>query len=229
MLLWTLSLILVIIAYALLIVWALPNLILKSKYPVDGSSDRGLKKYKFNDSDYAVVYEPSLSARKYITQYVLAKRDGKKTIKCKFASGVSYVDFDIALFNAEDKCFSVIRSMDVVERSGLTEEINLPAETSYAGIIINQADDKDFGTRRTSEVSPSRLVCFGVLALIISTCMSVFSMVAFSNIFGGLFKETFAKKMLSSGWVFITPTLVCAVCIAIACYTLFARIKNSKG
>ena len=80
MLFWTLTLALVVIAYVLLIVWILPKFMLKSNYPIPQPTDRGLKKYKFSDSDYAVVYEPSLSARKYITQYVLAKKDGKKAV-----------------------------------------------------------------------------------------------------------------------------------------------------
>ena len=101
MLFWILLLALVSLAYALLIIWALPKLILKSKYPIAKTTDRGIKKYKFSDSDYAIVYEPSLSVRKYITQYILAKRDGKKTFQGKIAPNVTYIDFDLALRDPE--------------------------------------------------------------------------------------------------------------------------------
>lgn len=226
MLFWILLLVLVSIAYALLIIWVLPKLILKSKYPIDHPTDRGLKKYKFSDSDYAIVYEPSLAARKYITQYILAKKDGKKTFKCKIAESVTYIDFDVALFNAQDKCFLVVNCMDVVERNGVTKETDLPNETAYASVIINQVNGNRLRQTQAAQVGAGRLCTFGLLSLILSIGMSVCTMLAFSNIFGGLFKETFAQRMLSSGWVFLFPTAVCAVCISVACGMLFTR--NSK-
>ena len=226
MLFWILLLVLVSIAYALLIIWVLPKLILRSNYPITHSSDRGLKKYKFSDDDYAVVYEPSLSTRKYVTQYILAKRDGKKTFKGKIAPNVTYIDFDIALFDGSNRCFSVINSMNIVGEDGLTEDVDLPQETSYVSIIVNQVDKKQIKQKIVAKVGIFRLIVFGLSALLLSVVMAVFAMLAFSFIFGGLFKETFAVKMISSGWVFIFPTIISAACITGACYTLFLR--NSK-
>ena len=226
MLFWTLLLILVSLAYAVLIIWALPKFILKSNYPITHSSDRGLKKYKFNDSDYAVVYEPSLSARTYISQYILAKRDGKKTFQAKIASNVSYIDFDIALFNAQNECFLVVNSMELIGIDRLTKEIDLPMETSYASVIVNQANKKEMKQTLSAQVSISRLVVFGLAAFVLSVGMAICTLFAFSNIFGGLFRETFAKQMLSSGWIFLLPSLLFIASIAGACYTLF--LKNSK-
>ncbi len=226
MLFWILLLILVIVVYAILMIFVLPEFILKSKYPEARTTDRGLKKYKFNDSDYAIVYEPSLTARKYISQYVLAKRDGKKTIKCKIAPNVTYIDFDILLFDAEETCFLVINSMDIVGADGLGNEIELPNETSYASIVVNQVNEREMRKTQFTRVSGSHLFMFGVLSLICSVAMSIGVLFAFSNIFGGLFRETFAEKMLSSGWIFMLPTLISAACITSACCTLFSR--NSK-
>lgn len=227
MLFWILLLALIVIAYALLIIWALPKLILKSRYPITQPTDRGLKKYKFSDDEYAVVYEPSLSARSYITQYVLAKQDGAKTFKCKFAPHITYIDFDIVLFDATGTCFSVINSMDIVKTDGMADEITLPDETAYASIVVNQVNQKTLHKAQNAHVSKGRIAVFGVASLALSVGMSVCTMYAFSNIFGGLFRETFAEKMMSSGWVFIFPTLVCAACITIACCLLSSR--NTKG
>ena len=223
---WALLLILIVIAYAILIIWALPNLVLKGKYPIEHPTDRGLKKYKFGESDYAVVYEPSLAARKYITQYVLAKKDGKKFFKCKIAPDVTFVDFDIVLFDAHEKCFLVINSMDISEPKSLPEEIELPEKTAYASIIVNQVNDRVINRAQTAQVSKGRLFGFGLLALMLSVGMSVCAMFAFSNVFGGLFRETFAEVMLSSGWIFFLPTLLSGAAIGGACYILYLR--NSK-
>ncbi len=226
MLFWLLLLILVSLIYALLIIWGLPKLILKSNYPITHSNDRGLKKYKFGDSDYAVVYEPSIEAREYITQYVLAKKDGKKIFKGKISSTVTFIDFDIALFNAQKECFLVINSMHLVEADGLTKEIELPNETAYASVLINQVNDDEIKQTVTAQVSGFRLFLFGAVALLLSIGLSVCTMFAFSNIFGGLFRESFIEKMLSSGWIFALPTLMSAASIIIASYSLYSR--NSK-
>ena len=227
MLIWTLLLVLMIMAYALMVVWVLPKLILKSNYPITKTSDRGLKKYKFGDDDYAIVYEPSLDARKYITQYILTKRDGKKTIKCKIAQNVTYIDFDIALFDAEEKCFLVINSMDIVAPDGLVDEIELPMETSYASIIINQVNNKQIREAQKAQVDTPRLVTFGIAAWVLSMGLSFGTLFAFSNIFGGLFRETFAIEMIVRGWIFVLPTLVCAASVGGACYMLYLR-NNTK-
>ena len=226
MLFWTLILMLAIILYAILIVWVMPTLILKSKYPLTAPTDRGLKKYKLNDDDYAIVYEPSLDARKYITQYILAKKDGKKTFKCRISPDITYIDFDIVLFDAHGTCFHAINSMDIVSTDGFADEIDLPSQTAYASIIVNQVNNKKLRKAQEAIVRKRNLVIFGIASLVLSVGLSVCSMYAFSNIFGGLFRETFAKTMISSGWVFILPTIMCAVCITGACLTLLS--KNSK-
>ena len=228
MLFWILLLALVSLAYALLIIWALPKLILKSKYPIAKPTDRGIKKYKFSDSDYAIVYEPSLAVRKYITQYILAKRDGKKTFQGKIAPNVTYIDFDLALFNGQGDCFQVINAMEITDRDGVTSEVDLPAETSYANIIINQVNNTEKRQTQNAQVSLFRIIVFGLCALLFSIGMSVCTTFAFSNIFGGIFRETFAEKMLDTGWVFILPTIICAICITGTCYTLFSSSRNTK-
>ena len=219
-------LMLVMIAYAVLIIWALPKLVLKTNYPTTKPTDRGLKKYKLSDSDYAIVFEPSLAVRKYITQYVLAKKEGKKWFKCKIAPGVTFLDFDILLFDAQQNCFAAINSMDISHNGGIPDEIELPLETAYASIFINQIDDRVINNRRTAHVSGIRLVMFGLLALLTSIGLSVGSLYAFSNMFGGLFRETFVQEMISTGWIFILPTIISAVCIIMACYSLF--LKSNK-
>lgn len=226
MLFWILLLILISFAYALLLIFILPKLILKSNYRITRSDDRGLKKYKFSDSDYAIVYEPSLSARKYVTQYILAKKDGKKIFKGKIASNVSYIDFDIALFDAQEQCFSVVNAMELIGADGFTKEIDLPKETAYASVLINQVDKKELKKSLSVQVSISRLFLFASIALLFSIGMSICTTFAISHIFGGLFRETFAEKMITSGWVFLIPTLICAISITGACYILFSR--NSK-
>ena len=120
----------------------------------------------------------------------------------------------------------MMNSLNLPINDGVSEEIELPSETAYASIIVNQVNDKVLRKAQTARIGKGHLVAFGVLVLMLSVGLSVCSLIAFSNIFGGLFKETFAEKMLSSGWIFILPTLISAVCILSACCALYSR--NSK-
>lgn len=230
MLFWISLLMLSLITYALLMVWVLPKLMLKIEYPLSHPTDRGLKKYAIGDSDYAIVYEPSLKARDYITQYVIAKQGDEKIFTCKLSQNVVYIDYDVVLFDANETCFQVINSKDISYGDGKCPQIVLPKETSYASVIVNQVNEKELNESSKTRVAPGRIALFGILCLILSIGMSIASLFTFSNIFGGLFKETFAAKMFSSGWIFIFPTLICVVCITIACYVLFSNYsqKNSK-
>ena len=226
MLFWILLLVLIIIAYAILIAWVLPRLILQIDYPTTHPSDRGLKKYKWNDSDHAIVYEPSLAARKYITQYVLAKKNGKKSIQCKIEQNIAYIDFDIVLFDAQGNSFHAIHSMDILGADGVTAETELPDETAYVSVVVNQVNETVVQKTRATAIQTSKIVGYGILAFLVSIGVSFLILLAFSYAFGGLFRETFAEKMISSGWIFVLSTLISAFFIIGACYTLYLR--NSK-
>ena len=212
-------------AFALLITYVLPKHILKRNFSLVQPIDRGLKKYKISDDDHAIVYEPTLAVRKYISQYILAKKDGKKVFKGKIQQGVSFLDFDIVLFDSMGKVFNIVNVMHIVSKSLFTEEVELPAETAYASILLNQVDTEKMKKTEAVKITPTQLYRFGALALLSSIGMSVCTMFVFSNLFGGLFRESFVEKMVSSGWVFIIPTIICALFIGGACYTLS---KNSK-
>jgi hypothetical protein len=212
-------------AYALLIIYVLPKHILKRNFSLTQPIDRGLKKYKISDSDYAIVYEPTLAVRKYITQYILARKDGKKIFKGKIQQGIAFLDFDIILFNSLGQVFNIVNVMHIVNKSTFTEEVELPSETAYASILINQVDMEKMKKAEAVKITSKQLFRFGCLALLSSIGMSVCTMFVFSKLFGGLFRESFIEKMVSSGWVFIVPTIICALFIGGACYTLS---KNSK-
>ena len=231
MIFWISLLMLTLTAYALLVIWALPKLMLKIEYPLSHPTDRGLKKYVLNESDYAVVYEPSLSARKYITQYIIAKKGNAKVFTCKLSPDVVYIDYDIVLFNASGNCFQVINSMAIKDDDSKYPEITLPDETAYASVVINQVNNAKMKQAPRIRVAPARIVFFGILSLILSVGMAVGSLYSFSNIFGGLFRETFVEEMLFSGWIFIFPSIISVVCITAACCVLFSNYskKTLKG
>lgn len=226
MLFWILLLALGIVLFTFFTIGVFPKTFLKNKYRINHPLDRGLKKYKFSDTEYAVLYEPSLEARNFITQYILAKKDGKKCIKCKIAPNIAYIDFDIVLFDSQGKSFLVMSSMDVIGNDRLTEETELPNETAFVSVLVNQVNDTVVRKEKNVQTSASSIMMFGLATIVASMALAACFVFSFSRIFGGLFKETFANTMMTSGWTFIVPGAISTTCVIIACILL--SLKNKK-
>lgn len=226
MLFWILLLALGIVLFAFFTIGVFPKMFLKNKYRITKPLDRGLKKYRFSDTEYAVLYEPSLEARNFITQYILAKKDGKKFIKCKIAPNIAYIDFDIILFDSHGKSFLVMSSMDVIGNDRLTQETELPKETAFVSVLVNQVNDTVIRQEKNVQTKVSSIMMFGLATLASSMVLAICFVFSFSRIFGGLFKESFANKMMSSGWTFIVPGAISSTCVVIACMLL--TLKNKK-
>ena len=185
-----------------------------------------MKKYKFSDTDYAVVYAPSLSVRRYIKQYILAKKDGKKTIKCKLAPDVTYINFDVVLFNSENKAFLVMNSSDVMTEGETTDEMELPQDTSYATLLINQVNDTVLRKEKSVNIGFWHLFGFSICNVVASVVASFCLMYSISNLFGGIFRESFPEKMITSGLAFIVPAAVSLAITVIA--SIILNVKNKK-
>ena len=198
MFLWVILLLISAGAFLALVVWVLPRLFLKNRYSIDEPCGRGLKKYRFRDTGVAVVYEPQLGVRKYIRQYLLISRDGKKTLRCKVDEALSYLDYDVVLFDASNTVFSIISVKDLLERKGYTKEVVLPPETAYVTLLLNAADDTEFDTKRSGvRVSVLHLFFFSIASMGLSACLAFLIKLCFSHLFGGVLRESF--RMSSAG------------------------------
>ena len=178
-------------AFMVMIAFALPKLFLKNRYNIDEPYDRGLKKYKFADSGHGIVYEPALSVRKYIKQYILVEQYGEKKIKCKIDPNLKYLDYDIVLFDVQDKVFSILNSKDVICEKGYTREVVLPEETSYVTVLLNQADGCVFEKQKGVRISPFHIACYCAACVGLAVCVAFCIKLCFARLFGGLFRESF--------------------------------------
>ena len=208
MVLWILLLLAGCGAFLGLIVFALPRIFLKNCYGIDEPYDRGLRKYRFEDDGNGILYEPSLGVRKYVKQYVLTNRYGEKRIKCKIDPKLKYLDYDIVLFNNQDKVFLILNVKDIIEEQGYAKEVVLPDETSYVSILLNQADNWLFPRHKGIRIAPFHMLCFSLSAIGLFVCAAFCVKLCFANLFGGLFRESF---MLVEQSNLITAALSAAV------------------
>ena len=104
---WILLPITVSLAYIAVVALLLPRFFLQNKYKIKQVQDRGIKKYRHGDNARGIVYEPDLSLRKYIKQYVLADNGAEKSLKCMISPDIEYMEYDVALFNNKRKGFII--------------------------------------------------------------------------------------------------------------------------
>lgn len=208
MVIWSILLVLTIIVSIAFASVVLPRMFLKTRYTITRSGDRGIKKV-IEKNGQSILFEPVLKWRKYIPQYVLAERNGEKQLKCKVASDIQYISYDIILFNNRDEIFDVLTIKERVEGE-FTKTVDLPEITSYVAINVNEVDATDFSAPMTAKVPTGKLIkfllCSAVCIFLEIMCVKV----CCANIFGGVFKESFVLDIESA-----------AVTIAIAVLLIF--------
>lgn len=197
MFIWVLFLILTIAAYIGIASVILPRYYLKTRYTVDKSNDRGIKKV-LEVNGQSMVFEPEIKWRKYVKQYVLSERDGEKQLTCKVSEKLTYLEMDVVLFNNQDKVFSVLKVKDLVDKKGYTKTVTLPDQTSYVSIVICKADGEQFEDHLTAKVKGGKLFKFLLSCSLIMVMEIMCLKVCCANLFGGVFKESFVLNLEST-------------------------------
>ena len=119
MVIWGALLIFVVVISAYFTAVVLPRIFLRLRYTVTDSQDRCIKRiYEVNGQ--SLIFEPEEKWRKYVKQYILAERRGKKEFICKVDKELNYIVLDVAVFNCQNKLCDVIRIKDFVGESGMT-------------------------------------------------------------------------------------------------------------
>lgn len=175
----------------------LPRMYLKSKYSLLKSSDRGVRKI-MEKNGQTMVLEPAVKWRKYIQQYILSERGGKKQLTCKINDEIEYLSYDIALFNNRDQVFDVISVKEKITKEGYTKVVDLPEETSYVALHVNAVDGTTFQSLTSGKVKGSKIAKF-ILLCSVCILMEVFCVkVCCAQIFGGVFRESFILNLSST-------------------------------
>ena len=223
---WVLLLLIGSGAFCAAIVWGLPKIFLKSRYTIDQPYDRGIKKYKFKNTGYGIVYEPALNVRKYIKQYVLTNQNGEKKLMCKVAPKVTYIDYDIVLFDASNKVFLILNAKDLIEKSQFTAEVTLPPETAYVTILLNEVDGRKLGKKQSVRLSPFHLLCFAISSIGLSTCLAFCLKLCFANLFGGIMRQSFMASAMGNSLTLILSLVIGFVGVLVTTLVLVLKYKK---
>lgn len=197
MVVWSVLLGLAVLVSVVIASVLLPKTFLKTRYTIERSGDRGLKKIQEKNGQ-SILFEPIVKWRKYVKQYILAERKGKKELICKIDSEIEYLSYDIVLFNSLDEAFDVITVKELIENKGYTKRVALPSQTSYVSLSVNAVDGVSFEENITKKVKAGKLAKF---LLLCSFCilLEVFAVkICCANVFGGVFRESFVLNVEST-------------------------------
>ena len=139
MALWYVILVVTILVFILLHAFVLPRLFLGVHFSVGSPSGRGVKVLR-EVGGTSIIYSAAVPLKKYISHYILSERNGRKQVVCKVNGALKYINYDIALYDKFNTVFQVLNVREVIEEKGYTKAVDVPAETAYATIYLNEAD-----------------------------------------------------------------------------------------
>lgn len=206
--------------YITIVNFILPRLILKVSYEVKEPNDRGVKRCIFNGKR-CVVYKTGNENKPFIKQYAIVQEDGYKSLKCKVAPELEYIDYDIVLFNRYNEVFKVINVKEEICGVDYTRATTLPNETSYISIVVRKANKLDLKRKPIARVVPSSLLAFACVTALISIVEAFVIKISCAYCFGGVFRESFISS--NSGLL-----ISIALAVAIGALGLFAVVTSVR-
>jgi hypothetical protein len=210
MVIWWVVLAVVVVVYVCLNAIILPKIFLLASYDVTDSADRGIKTVDEIDGR-SIIYEPSLSVRNYINQYILSERNGKKFVVCKYVSSVKYIEYSVVLFNQFGEVFSVMEIKEIVDDNHISKSVELPKETVYATLLVNVVNNKKMKTSAVKKISTKRIFAYSFFSTITVIACVLCAKLCIAKLFGGLFDEVFLVSLSS---IFVTA-VICVALIAL--------------
>ena len=155
------------VLYVFLVSQVYPRLFLRAGWSKDDIKDRGIKKYSFSGGR-AILYEPSLSCRKYIKQYILSVHDRKKYLKCSIDERITSIRYEAVVFDANDRFVKIIEVSEPIRSEGDSSAVQLPPETAFVSLNVREINGISVDTGKTLSLQFYKVMYFGLLTVITS-------------------------------------------------------------
>ena len=225
MVVWSIVLAVLVAAFILIHVLILPKAFLRTDWgrlPVTG---RGVKSVE-SGSGHSIVYEPDIKTAKYIKQYSLSERGGKKFLLCKIDEKIKYINFDVAVFNKDGNTVKILNVKEIISRQGFTEVCELPEETAYVTLSLNEVNGQKKSRGLRGEISPKNFAWYLSLSAIADIVCVVLAKICITNIFGGIYSESFLLSGM--GWLYTFLAALAVVAINLLTAAICILWKSGK-
>lgn len=221
--LWIIILVVAIVFFVAMHAAVIPKLFLKVEYDVKSPTGRGVKAIR-EENGRSIIYDADFAIRRYIPRYIVSERGGKKVLVCKAGKDVRYLDYDVVIFNHLNEIKDVLHVKEVVKDDGCTRAVDLPADTAYVNVYLNEADGTEIKRKVSGHISAKRWAAF-LLACAAVEVITVFAVRAcLANLFGGLFGEMFLYSPESNA----IAVAICAGIIALNAVLMLIAVKGKN-
>lgn len=135
----SLTLVLSIVAYAVIMSRILPQLVLRVSYSFDKLLGRGLKKFTYPEGR-AVVYEAQPSVRKYVERYALFTLDGFKYVQLMLGRGVRDYSATVLMIDNRNRVIDTVTVSETTGGALKSRPIRLHDRTSYIALSVSRVN-----------------------------------------------------------------------------------------
>lgn len=163
-----------IIMYVFIAGKLLPTIFLRPSRKGLRATDRGLKRYVYEDGR-AAVYKPTEQNNQYIEQYILSVNGIEKFIKCKIHKEIFSLEYDVIAFDSRDKVLDVISVKDPIREKEVTAAVSLPLDTSYVTVVARRVNGVRVTRKDTVGYSYLGILAYSLLcsALTVGVVMGI--------------------------------------------------------
>ena len=208
--------------YSILFKRVFPRCILRPHINGRENLGRGIRKIK-SESDRAVVYEPHPSVRKYLHQYALFTRKGFKKLVCNLDTAVQRIEYTVQMFDNKGRMIDVLLIDDSPSESGISSEVLLHPDTSYASLIIKTVNGESISSNAFLVYHARELVLYTLWAFVANFFMFLLSSVVLQDMFNEMFSRSI--YLTEDPGRFLLPSIV----ISVACTLLNIWRADKEG
>ena len=221
---WIITLLASVAVYVFLMTYLFPQILLKTGLVLQVPKDRGIKNIK-ETTGRTIVYQPAMSYRKYIPQYLLSERNGKKILLCKVAPSVKYIDYDVIMYDGVNQVCKVVNAKELIEKKGYTDEMPIDSDVAYVSIVVNAVNDGIVTEKKRKPITTSKIAWY-LGSCVVTTVLEILLIkLCCASLFGGVFREIFMAKE-SSIWTTVIFTLLATA--ANVGFVVWAIKKNNR-
>ena len=227
--LWSAIFAVAVLLFLALHIFVMPKIFFRVRFRVQSPAGRGIKVIR-ERSGKSIVYDSDVKIRKYIPQYLISERNGKKQLVCRVNEHLAYLDYDIAIFDQFNTVTDILHVREAIGEREYTKPVDLPDHAAYAAVYLNEADGRTFQSRLKGRISGKCWAGYLFMCALIDI-LAVFAVrLCLANLFGGIYGESFlnAPASKATAWAIAAIVIAFNAVLAPLAVRLRARKKGDR-
>ncbi|MBQ8409089.1 MAG: hypothetical protein IJY39_09540 [Clostridia bacterium] len=215
-----------LILYVFVTACLLPKILLVPTCNASSVKDRGIKKYIF-EQGRAIVYQPAVAERRYVSQYILSDNAGERFLKCKLDQRIRSLKYRVLTFDANDKPLDILDVEEPVTSPGYAKAVPLPLNTAYVSVSVKEVNGTRVAYHKSVSYSLIKLAIYFAVTVILTVIEALLLnrvIVFLANLIFGLLRIPLPPDLNLSFIEIIAPNNSYAVFTALLLGSAYAAL-----